>query len=530
MTNGKSTAAVAADVRRMETLALEHHAARAAGTARERSMDGAGGAHRRLAVNAAAGGIANFLKIGVQLVMLPLMARLLGPSEFGLYALALPTISFFMILADGGLAASLARESTDATLVWSTAFWLVMIIGVVLATIVTAWGFGLAALVHEPRVSGLMAMLSISLVMIAVSALPSARLTREGRLVVFAAADCTSTFVGAALAVGLAASGAGAKSLAVQYVTYYTLRAAILNAAAFVRPRRQFRLSALAGHLSTGSALLGSKLADFSGRLIENVLYGRTFGAAGLGVFTFANQAPRFICEATSGPVWAALYAHALREDDTRVRNAHVNLVRLLACLVFPVAALLSATAPEILGVILGPKWDAASTLLRILIPFYALIVVSAQSGAVLLAKGRGWLLFWLATLVAILRNIAVALSPWIGQIGVAYGIGAAMVIHSYFLFVAPGRGARSLVMAIIPPALASAAAGLLCYASARLVNGGLPWIAVCWLLGAAAYVIVLVALQWKTIGEDFAALRGLALGRGEDRSNRRSHGIFARR
>src|SRR5438445_4601280 len=35
----------------------------------------------RLAVNAAAGGAANFLKIGIQLVMLPLMAHLLGPAE-----------------------------------------------------------------------------------------------------------------------------------------------------------------------------------------------------------------------------------------------------------------------------------------------------------------------------------------------------------------------------------------------------------------------------------------------------------------
>ena len=352
---------------------------------------------RRLGVNAIAGGAANFMKIGVQLIMLPLMAHLLGPSEFGLYALALPTISFFMILADGGLAASMAREPSDATIVWSTAFWLTLLVGVALSGVVVGWGFLLGALTHEPRVTKLMALLSISLVMIAASALPSANLTRQGRLVVFAAADLSSTIIAASLAVALAASGAGAMSLAVQYVTYYTIRATMLNAVAFVRPRFEFRLSAVVGHLSVGSSLLGAKLADFSGRLVENLLYGRAFGAAGLGLYTFANQAPRFVCEAASGPgMGGALRARAARARAGR-RDTHANLVRVLATIVFPAAALIAATAPEILRVILGPKWDAAAALLRILIPFYALNVVAGQSGAVLLARGRGWLLFWLS-------------------------------------------------------------------------------------------------------------------------------------
>ncbi len=47
------------------------------------------GETRRLAVNILAGGGANLVKIVLQLVMLPLMARLLGPTEFAVYALAL---------------------------------------------------------------------------------------------------------------------------------------------------------------------------------------------------------------------------------------------------------------------------------------------------------------------------------------------------------------------------------------------------------------------------------------------------------
>jgi PST family polysaccharide transporter len=474
-----------------------------------------GGGHRRLAVNAVAGSAANFLKIGVQLVMLPVMAHLLGPAEFGLYALALPTISFCMILADGGLAASLAREPLESTLVWSTGFWLVLGAGVALSAFVIGWGYALAILAREPRVSGLMNLLSVSLLMISLGALPTARLTREARLTIFAAADVISTVTGASVGVTLAVIGFGAKSLAAQYVAYYTLRAFILNGEAFVRPRFQFSLSALSGHLSMGSALLGVKMSDFLGRMIENVLYGRAFGAVGLGVYTFANQAPRFICEAASGPVWAALYAFALREPADRLPKMHVNLVRLLSSLVFPAAALLSASAPEVLSLILGPKWTEAGDLLRLLIPFYALNVVCSQTGAILVAKGRGWTLFWLSLGLTLGRVGAVAAGPLVGQSGVAVGVDIALAAFSLAMISTTGHpsGARRLSVAAAPASAAAAIAGAACFATIRVAGTNLLPLVLAWAAGGAVYLVVLASLQWRRIRADLQAL-GSVLGR----------------
>ena len=44
---------------------------------------------RRLAFGAMASGAVNAIKLILQLLLIPVMARLLGPDEFGLYALAL---------------------------------------------------------------------------------------------------------------------------------------------------------------------------------------------------------------------------------------------------------------------------------------------------------------------------------------------------------------------------------------------------------------------------------------------------------
>ncbi len=76
---------------------------------------------RRLAANVFTGVLANVTRILIQVIMLPVMARLLEPSDMGLYALALPLISFVLLLSDAGLGDSLAKERTDGTIVYPPA-------------------------------------------------------------------------------------------------------------------------------------------------------------------------------------------------------------------------------------------------------------------------------------------------------------------------------------------------------------------------------------------------------------------------
>lgn len=472
------------------------------------------GDSRQFAINVLAGGGVNVVKIILQLFMLPLMAHLLGPAEFGVYALALPTVAFFMTLADGGLGASLAREPLESKDVWSTAFWLVLIVGISLSAVLSGWGIVLAQLSHEPRVASVMALLSISFLFVTSAVLPLARLTRERRLVVISGADLAGNLTGAAIAVTLAFSGAGAMSLAVQYVVTFFVRSIILNLVAFVPPSRIFRLSALTSHISTGSSLVCSRLADFSGRLAENLIFSRMFGAPALGTYTFANQVPRFMCEAASGPVWGSLYAHALRETDAQIEQLHTKLVHLLALLLSPMAFLASAAVPGLILIILGPTWTDAATIMSILIPFYALNVIAAQCGAILLAKGAGWTTFWLSLIQVVARVGAVLLGLWFGVIVVTWAIAGALLLYSLLAPLALRRiGISSLwlqLRAILAPVTAGALAGLACHFIIGSAPADIQRIALALLGGVATYVIVLVILQGRRLKEDFQGARRL--------------------
>ena len=106
---------------------------------------------RRLAFGAIASGAANGVKLGLQLLLFPVLARLLGPDEFGLFALALPTVVLIALLADGGLSATLAREDESSELVWSSAFWALSLLGVILALCSAGFGLVLSYLAKQPR-------------------------------------------------------------------------------------------------------------------------------------------------------------------------------------------------------------------------------------------------------------------------------------------------------------------------------------------------------------------------------------------
>ena len=467
---------------------------------------------RHLARNLLAGGGSSIFKILVQLAMLPMMGRILGPREFGLYATTLPLVSFFSVIADGGLGISLAREPADHTVVWSTAFYLMLAVGLCLAGMVNLCGLALAFMLQEPKLNTLMAILSISFLFITAAVLPAARLVRENDLVSGASADIVATVFGTSIAIGTALAGYGALSLAFQFVGGYAVRAVILNVKAFEAPTAEFSLRSLAGHVNTGGVLVAGRLLDLLCRLCENLLFSLMFGVAGLGAYTFANQVSRFLSEAASNPIWSALYAQGLREGNSSLTTLLMKMSRLMTFATFPAACLVCAAAPHLLGPILGPKWAAASPLLQVLIPSYSIAGVASLGGAVLLA--RGWNGAFLATgaFLSIGRVLVVGQGFWLGALGVAAAVAVVHVLYA---------GLMRIVLAdkfdmtdinpvgrLLPPLVAGFLGGAVCYAALALMHASIIATLFALSLGATAFLLDIYVIEGAKIMVDLNVIR----------------------
>src|SRR5947209_2679188 len=103
---------------------------------------------------------ANAIRLAVQLLLLPILARLIGPSDYGLVSLAVPFVLFCNVMADGGLSTALARRQDASRDLESTVFWIGGAIGTGLAVLAAglSWPIGLA--LRQPGLGPLIAALS----------------------------------------------------------------------------------------------------------------------------------------------------------------------------------------------------------------------------------------------------------------------------------------------------------------------------------------------------------------------------------
>ena len=461
--------------------------------------------------NIVAGSGSSLFKIVIQLVMLPVMGRLLGPADFGLYATALPLISFFSVIADGGLGMSLARESPTNVIVWSTAQYAALLLAILLVVVINGCGISLALITHEPRVSLLMSVLSLSFVFIGISVVPAARLTSRNDLVTGAILDVAAAVVGAVTAVAAALRGFGAFSLAFQFVVAYGIRAVGLNIVAFQAPKLQFSLSSLRSHVSTGGVLVGGRLLDLLCRFLENLFFSLIFGPGALGAYTFANQISRFLSEAASNPTWSALYSQAIRERRENLPALLVRLTRLIIMATGPLAAVLAAGAPQLLDQVLGSKWQAAAPMLAVLSPSFVVASAASLAGAIFLAINRNGAFLKTFAFLSVGRVLAVALGHWVGMMGVVYLLAIVHVAYALIVYSASRNifvlSLRDMFAETIGPLVAALVAFSACFLTVTVAPAALLFTGLAIAAGGLAFVVDLLVIESERLRSDIRSL-----------------------
>jgi PST family polysaccharide transporter len=471
--------------------------------------------NRLLAANLFSGVAVNVFRIVIQAIMLWLMARLVGPEEMGLYQLAMPMLTFVLLLADAGMGDSLAREKSDGTQVWSSAFWGLLIGGTLLSLGVYGASFFYAYASHQPRLPHIMLPLCLTLFLVCVTVIPQARLMREGNLLLGNVGDFLATLTGAVVGIWLAFSGYGVWALVGQFVSTSVVRAVFLNWVRPVMPRFEFDFKALLAHTHVGGAILGGRLIDTGGRFVEFGQVSRVLGEAGLGAYGYANQIGRFFSDSVGNSMWANLYYVAINKSPEEAIRYYARSHRVFALIMFPAVALLTVALPTLIPPVLGAKWIGSTyPIIAILLttPFGTL---GGLSLAVLLARRKIWITLGAGLFFAIARIIVTFVAVPYGVTGLCIVVGA--INFAYYLyvigFISPiiGSKASELVRVIVGPLLAAAAAGV-CYHFLLGSAADLIWLVFAGGLSFLVYPVALFLIDNRRTRDDFTAARDMLL------------------
>src|SRR5712671_1731356 len=105
----------------------------------------------------------------LQIIAAVVLARLLAPEDFGLFAIATVLTSFAPLLIDFGLGDATAQKSTITRSQVSSLFWFSCGIGLAIAVVVAACSPLIASIYREPRLEAIALYSAINFVLLGVS-------------------------------------------------------------------------------------------------------------------------------------------------------------------------------------------------------------------------------------------------------------------------------------------------------------------------------------------------------------------------
>jgi O-antigen/teichoic acid export membrane protein len=379
----------------------------------------------------------NIIRFGLQLVMLPILARMLGPHVYGLASFAMPLISLASLVSDTGLSSAVARGPKMSVLIESSIFWVSVVSGGASALVVCLIAVPMGYISGNTEIIPVIIGMSPLLIFTSATTLLNGLIIRHHMFWAFMVGDLLSFTLSSLTAIVLALNGFGIWSLVAQ--------ALVLTGVKFVwlfrvcRPTIVLHMkpSEIRNLISFGLDVVGANVCNFIGRSIDNIIIGWTMGLTTLGWYAMAYQVIMMPDTIASGPIVAAIYPKLgeISNNPSAVRRIFTATLSIVATIVTPAFVGLGETADLAVPLILGANWLPSVHLIQSLTLAGWLVCIYSIFYTTLLATGRSREQLRIGAYLATATVIGVAGGTMFGATGVGIGVGLASLSAAPWYF-----------------------------------------------------------------------------------------------
>ncbi len=350
-------------------------------------------------------GISEILIRVFQFLVTIVLARLLGPDEFGLISIALLFTQFAYVVFDFGISAALIQKKEVNALHYSTAFAVNVAMALIWGVVIYRGSGYIAAFFHDPILARMLKILVFIFPLYAMSGIPHTQLTRELRFRRIGLIQLIASGLYGVVAVVMAVRGFGVWSFVYAILAEQMGLTILYIIFSFWKPSLRFRFSALKELLAFGGIVLNTRLLSYFNNRIPTFSFGRWLGTGPLGVYSLVYQLVEFPVQRISKNVLKVIFPvlSKLQEDSDRFRDMVLSAVYYLGLIVVPIFAGLFLVAPELVRLVYGAKWNAAIVPLQILALVGLLRSFWIMNSAVFLSKGKPGIEFKLNILFSLL-------------------------------------------------------------------------------------------------------------------------------
>jgi O-antigen/teichoic acid export membrane protein len=433
-----------------------------------------------------------------------ILARILDPRDFGVFAAALAVMQIFLGLNDVGLSAAVVRWPGDVRRITGTAATLVLATSALTYLAYCAFVPLFAHALQIPEARTLLYVLGLALVVDGLFAVHSAVITRELLQRQRTVVDMSNLVLTTVVTLGCAWAGLGPWSLVWGRLAGNVVAGMVIVKLTPVKIRPTLDRPTARALLVFGVPLAGSGLLTLAMLNVDYLVVGRLLGPVALGYYLMAfNLASWPINMFAFAVARVSLAGFAeLADDRARLARAYVSSLRLLAAVVLPACVLLATLAEPTVRVLYGDRWTPAAAALaplalmgavRVLAEFsYDLFIAGGRPRAVL-AVQAAWTLSLVPALWVLTSRGGIRGTAW-AHLAVALVVTAPLTLvllrRHDIATVALVRALRRPVLACLPLAIMAASVS-------RLVHTDLAGLVLGALAGSAVYA-ALTAPVWR--------------------------------
>ncbi|MGH6655109.1 MAG: oligosaccharide flippase family protein [Actinocrinis sp.] len=443
------------------------------------------------------------LRLGNFLTGVILARGLLGPRDWGLYAIGLVALSILLAANELGVSLAIVRWDRDPKSFAPTVLTLSAFSSVLLYAVLFFAAPEVAGALGAADATSMLRVLGIAVVIDGIACVPAGVLTRNFAQRQRMYIDTTNFVVSTGLTIGLAVAGFGAMSFAWGSVAgnMVALAGCAIAAPGYLKPG--WNKVDARKLLAFGVPLAGASLLVLAMLSVDSIVVGATLGPIQLGLYQIAFNISSWPVRSVSEIARRVSFAGFSRVANSRkaLSDSFGRGLALLMAAAVPACVLLAVLPKPLIYALYGERWTGASGALRFLALLGLLRVAFELAYDCLVAAGRrraliivqGW---WLVALIPVL--IEAARMRGISGVGVGHILVAGPLVAPLFLWALSRGGISPLVIAkaCVRPFLGGALMAAVALALGLLHLGQIPYLFLAGTLAMAVYVPVIWPLR----------------------------------
>lgn len=369
-----------------------------------------------------------------------ILARLLEPSEFGLFGMLAIFTSIAQSLLDSGFGSALIQKKNVTKIDASTIFYFNLLIGIVLAAILYFSAPLIANFYRQPILKPVTRVLSLNMVINAFSLVQLSLLKKRLNFKLHFTVSIIAVVFSGVCGILSGYMGLGVWSLVIQSLSFSLSQAAALWIMNNWRPALDFSMESFRSMYSFGSKLLVAGLIETAFRNLYQTFIGRTYSPSDLGYYSRASTMESAVSVASSMAIGQVIFSafSPYQDDDKTLKQVHSKTIRMTMFIMLPIMVGLIVIAEPLFLFLLTEKWAQSIPYFQLLCIIGVMLPIVVQNYNLLRIKGRTDLHLKLELVKYSMTIIAIILTYRHGIIALIYGqIAVALISNLVVSYIA---------------------------------------------------------------------------------------------